>query len=561
MTTEDTGINDRVFEVLPQPALLLDTSDRIVAANAAWRNNIALACGCAPRCGVGTAYRDTCEFKALTDRAASRLAEALANPGQPGSSRTVQSEVADLHVQTLTESQTLLLWANHPDDKPGIDPLTGVMDRGQFNRHLQAALDDPGRLSVAFLDLDGFKVINDTFGHAEGDRVLAGAAGAIHDAVAHHGRVARLGGDEFAIISDLSEADLRELTLSAIEHIRHTSRTAGLTLPLSASAGVVEAAAGDTPDLLLRNADTAAYQAKRRGRGRVEVFDQSLRAATVQTHRLMVELERAFGAGELTAWYQPVVSLSDGVMRGAEALVRWDHPDQGWLEPAAFLPAIRQGGLLSELGLHMLRTVMLQQVRWRDAHPADRIALGVNLSTGEIAQPHLLDTCAKLFRTTGADPEWFVIEVLEEALAEDGLVVQGAFDRLRQMGIHLTIDDFGEGHSSLRRLADLPVHGLKIDGSFIAGLPQDENSRAIVEATIGLGTRLGLRVMAEGVETLAQHHWLLEHDCTMGQGFLYGPPMPAAELETELAAGVVGYVQRRLDGVGQEPSSSDKTSA
>lgn len=209
----------------------------------------------------------------------------------------------------------------------------------------------------------------------------------------------------------------------------------------------------------------------------------------------------------------------------------------------------------------MMRTVMQQQVDWRDAHPDDRIALGVNLSTGEIAQPHLLDTCAELFERTGADPEWFVIEVLEAALAEDGLVVQGAFDRLRQMGIHLTIDDFGDGHSSLRRLADLPVHGLKIDGSFIAGLPADDNSRAIVEATLGLGARLGLRVMAEGVETLEQHHWLLDHDCEMGQGFLYGPPMPAAQLEAELSVGVAGYVQRRLYGVSQEPKRSDKTLA
>lgn len=187
----------------------------------------------------------------------------------------------------------------------------------------------------------------------------------------------------------------------------------------------------------------------------------------------MVELERAFTEGELTAWYQPVVSLVDGMMRGAEALVRWQHPQHGWLEPAAFMPAIVQAGLSSELGLHMMQTVMQQQ----------------------------------------------------------------------------------------RRLADLPVHGLKIDGSFIAGLPADDNSRAIVEATLGLGARLGLRVMAEGVETLGQHHWLLDHDCEMGQGFLYGAPMPAAQLEAELSVGVAGYVQRRLYGVSQEPKRSDKTLA
>lgn len=242
MDAADTAAG--VFDVLPQAALIVGPAGSILQANATWRRTNDVSCGCEPRCGVGAAYRTTCEFRAMPDQAAARLTEALQNPGPPGSSTTVHSNVVDLSVQALPKSRVLLLWSSHPEDTPGIDPLTGVMDRGQFDRRLKASLAGPqGRLSLAFLDLDGFKVINDTFGHAEGDRVLAWAAWAIMDTVGTSGRVARLGGDEFAVLSALPVDELRQLIVTVIDNIRHTSRASGFTLPLSASAGVVEAVA------------------------------------------------------------------------------------------------------------------------------------------------------------------------------------------------------------------------------------------------------------------------------------------------------------------------------
>ena len=413
------------------------------------------------------------------------------------------------------------------------DDLTGLANRTQFGHRLDEALESEGdmhkHLAVFFIDLERFKEVNDALGHDCGNELLTIVASRLAQVVDESEIVARLGGDEFGVLSERAADEGSVLALA--ERLRTaialSCEIAGVSLEVQGSIGIAIAPEhGTTRDELLRRADIAMYAAKRLGAP--QIFSPGLDDNSPLRLAMTGELRRAIEGGELVVLYQPQVDLREGIVRGAEALVRWRHPTRGFLGPEAFLAAAEQGGLMRNLTRRVLDQSLRQLGMWRSA--GMEVDLAVNVSARDLADARFPDEVARALADHRIEPSWLELEVTESVLMSDRLRTSRMLERLVDQGVRIAIDDFGVGYSSLGQLRTLPASVLKIDRSFVSNMESDTSNEAIVSSTIELAHRLGLQVIAEGVETPAHLARLRAAGCDIGQGHLLGRPLPGDEL-------------------------------
>jgi diguanylate cyclase (GGDEF)-like protein/PAS domain S-box-containing protein len=420
------------------------------------------------------------------------------------------------------------------------DPLTGLPNRVLFLEFLTHALARSRRrqsaVAVLFLDLDRFKYVNDSFGHDTGDELLTALALRLQGVVRPGDTIARFGGDEFVVLcEDLSPGAAREQAIEVAERLVDVVESPfscqGQAHFLSTSVGIAcSTGVEDRPEALLRDADAAMYRAKERGKGRWEVFDEAMRLSVVQRVETENALHRAIERDEFEVYYQPVVSLRDGSCVGAEALVRWNHPERGVVSPTEFITLAEETGLVVPLGRWVLEEACRQADVWRRARDDVSFTISVNLSARQLVRTELITEVEDALRASGVPPAMICLEITESVLMDDVEVSLGAIRALKNLGVRLSIDDFGTGYSSLGYLKRLPVDTVKVDRSFVDGLGTDPEDSAIVAAVVNLGHTLGLTVVAEGVETDEQLAELVALGCDQAQGFLFSPARPAAEL-------------------------------
>jgi diguanylate cyclase (GGDEF)-like protein len=414
------------------------------------------------------------------------------------------------------------------------DALTGLPNRSLALDRLEHALARAGRsassVAVLFVDLDRFKLVNDSLGHGVGDELLIEVARRLTAGARSGDTVARLAGDEFVVICE--DVEIRQALLLA------DRLSAVLAEPLSlygrdsvqtASIGVALSDGTDRADELLRDADVAMYRAKEKGRSRIEVFDAAMRARMLQRIETEQALRRAIHAGELRVDYQPIFSLTTQRPTGVEALVRWQHPDGRLVPPDEFIPLAEETGLIVALGAWVLRQSCADVARWRRDHPAlADIGVAVNLSGRQFGDPGLVQMVTDVLAESGLPPGAVTLEITETVLMEEAEATIETLLSLKSLGVRLSVDDFGTGYSSLSYLRRFPVDALKIDRSFVQGLTMGTGDTAIVTAVIGLANALGLNVVAEGVEDAAQLRELSNLGCDAAQGYLLGRPQPGA---------------------------------
>jgi diguanylate cyclase (GGDEF)-like protein/PAS domain S-box-containing protein len=391
-------------------------------------------------------------------------------------------------------------------------------------------------LAVIFLDLDNFKVINDSRGHNVGDELLVEVARQLKKRVGTHGIVARLGGDEFVVVlRDVSSPDAVATEAAAmLEMLSSPLRVADRTIRTSVSIGATLCPqdARDT-DSVLRNADLAMYKAKEAGRNSVRFFVPEMNRHA--RHRLTMEhaLRRALEAGQITVHYHPLIDVATRRIVSLEALVWWEHPQLGSVSPAKFIPIAEDSGLIVPIGEHVLRTVCAQTVQWRrDAVPV--VPVAVNWSAIQLQRQSVVQVVRKILGETGMPQQLLVLEITESALMRDARQHAAALQQLRNEGIRIQMDDFGTGYSSLSYLRELPVDTIKIDRSFVNHVEDNPADLAIVSAILAMAKSLGLRVVAEGVETAGQLDVLRKHGCEVAQGFFFSRPLPADQCRTLL---------------------------
>ncbi|MGC8641411.1 MAG: GGDEF/EAL domain-containing response regulator [Isosphaeraceae bacterium] len=429
----------------------------------------------------------------------------------------------DITQRKLTEEQLYRL-AFH-------DPLTGLSNRARFEDHLSQAIqrvqEHPAcHFAVLFLDLDGFKLINDSLGHAVGDQLLVAIARRLEKCLRHGDKVARLGGDEFVIlIEDVRDvADVTRLAESVGGTLRHAFWIEGRQIFITASIGIALHPSGliEGARSVLRDADMAMYHAKRTGRGRHAIFDPSMHDQAIARLNLESELRSSIEHEEFRVHYQPIISLATGAVAGFEALVRWDHPTRGLVDPAEFVPIAEETGLILPLGTLVLRESCRWLRSWQEQRSGlSRLTLSVNLSGRQLEQPDFAEQVDQILQETGLDASGLRLEVTESVAMRDAERVALTLHRLRKLGIRVSLDDFGTGYSSLNYLQRLPIDILKIDRSFVTPIHGEGRDSDIVRTILVLAQQLRMDVVAEGVETVVQYQWLRDVGCRFGQGFYF----------------------------------------
>jgi diguanylate cyclase (GGDEF)-like protein/PAS domain S-box-containing protein len=421
------------------------------------------------------------------------------------------------------------------------DPLTDLPNRLLFTdrteQALAAAQQHKRGCALLLIDLDHFKIINDSLGHNVGDQLLKAVGERLQNLVDTGITLARLGGDEFAVLVEncsqvVQAAGLAQKILDCLkepfpldEHQLFVSASIGISLFPSDALNAEQ---------LLRNADSALFKAKSSGREGYALYTEELTAHAQNRIELATELRRALEQQELRVYYQPVHDLRDSRLIGVEALVRWQHPQRGLVPPGEFIPIAERTGLIAEIDAWVLENACRQMGQWQ-AEGRQLSFVAVNISSRLFGRHELYQQVAKVLHDTGLDPSLLELEVTESAVMDDPEVALEQLHRLRELGLSLAIDDFGTGYSSLLRLKRLPVQKLKIDQGFVAGLPCDDDDAAIVRVVIALAQSMGMQVHAEGIETVEQARFLLEQHCELGQGYWFSRPVPAAQLDWDCA--------------------------
>ncbi|MFJ9814450.1 putative bifunctional diguanylate cyclase/phosphodiesterase [Streptomyces sp. NPDC101151] len=567
VTDSDQSIYRRVFAAAPLSMAVVDREGLVVSANAAFGELL----GGDPDAMAGRVAADLVDLTSDTRtwhaycevlrgrQARLRCSRRLKHPD--GHSVWVQVTVTPLadggpgvlvSVADISARRELQARLRHLQMH---DPVSRLPNRTLFFERLTAALEaesyeqsGTGRIGLCYLDLDGFKAVNDTLGHRVGDRLLAAVAERLTRVADETGYaragtplVARLGGDEFALLVEDSTGteQLADLAESALRALEAPFDLAGQRLSLTASIGVVERhAAGTTATGLMQAADTTLYWAKADGKARWTLFDPERNAHLMTRQALSSTLRPAIERGEFTLEYQPLVGMDDGRLSGVEALIRWNHPQFGTLTPNRFIGLAEEDGSIVQLGRWALATACRQARRWQLDHPGEPpIFVSVNVAVRQVWDSDLVADVAETLAETGLAPHLLQLELTESAvMGSSGRPLQ-ALQALSDMGVRIAIDDFGTGYSNLAYLSRLPVSVLKLDGSFVRGFqyevdtstvaaPPNPADEVIVEAMIQLAHRLGLTVTAECVETSAQATRLRRIGCDTGQGWLYSRPVP-----------------------------------
>jgi diguanylate cyclase (GGDEF)-like protein/PAS domain S-box-containing protein len=424
------------------------------------------------------------------------------------------------------------------------DPLTGLPNRLLFIDRLGRLIKHARRrkdyiFAVLFLDLDGFKMINDSLGHLMGDQLLLAVATRLEkclrssDTVARLGQaftMARLGGDEFTVLlDDLKDAkDASRAAERLMKDLTAPFIIAGKEVFTSVSIGIaLSSPSYEEPEDILRDADTAMYRAKSLGKARFEVFDADMRASVMARLQLETDLRRALEREEFQNFYQPIVSLSSGQIVGFEALLRWHHPTRGMVSPGEFIPVAEDTGLIRELGWWNLREACWQMTEWRKQYKDHNLTVSVNLSAKQFLQPNLVDDIRKLLQELELPPNTLKLEITESTVMADPAAAIEMLQQIKSLGISLAIDDFGTGYSSLSYLHRFPLDTLKIDRSFISGMQEGGEGMEIARTILPLAMNLHLDVIAEGVETAEQLALLKKLQCKYGQGYYFSKPVSA----------------------------------
>jgi diguanylate cyclase (GGDEF)-like protein/PAS domain S-box-containing protein len=437
------------------------------------------------------------------------------------------------------------------------DPLTDLPNRVLFLDRLGHALTRPGaEVAVVLLDIDNFKLVNDSLGHSAGDELLRKIAPRLTDALRPGDTIARLGGDEFVVLleqiaDERAAARIAERIVTAFE--LPFELTAGEHFA-KASLGIAIAGGEEEPAALIRDADAAMYQAKARGRARFEVFDGAMRARTVKRLSVENDLRRALERDELRVAYQPIVSLANGSIAAVEALLRWRHPERGTIAPADFIPVAEESGLIEPIGRWVLNAACAQAAQWHAARPdAAPLGIAVNLSVRQFTQRDLEATVASALAESGIEPSSLCLEITESVLLDEPERVSETIKGIARHGVRFALDDFGTGYSSLAYLTRLPIDELKVDRSFVDELGTSARSTAITTAIVRMAQALSIEVVAEGVETQGQLDTVRDLGCELAQGFYFHRPLEASAISA-LLSGPPARPRHRPAGMSLAPS-------
>ena len=427
------------------------------------------------------------------------------------------------------------------------DPLTGLPNRRLFNELLEHAIKRAERehhqIALLFVDLDRFKAINDSLGHQVGDKLLYEVSKRIHHAMRDSDIVARLGGDEFLVMMDMIKhpQDAALIAQKIIYALQVEFFIDGKEIFIGASVGIsIFPKDGSDVDSLIKAADIAMYQVKNRGKNNHCFYSEDLSKNAVERFTIESQLRHALERNQFEMYYQPQISLLTGDIIGAEALIRWRHPDLGLVSPARFIPIAEETGLIVQIGEWVLRQAALQAIQWiNDGYTMQWIS--VNVSGVQIMRSNFYDTVYGILIETNCNPNILELEITESTVMQNTEFVIDTFNNIKQLGVRVAIDDFGTGYSSLSNLKRLPLDKIKIDQSFVRGLPDDLDDAAITNTINAMACSLGFTVIAEGVETLAQATFLKNMGCLEAQGYLYSKPVTAAEFTKLLAISTKKY--------------------
>jgi len=419
------------------------------------------------------------------------------------------------------------------------DSLTGLANRALFLDRLQQAVarcktDPDSTFTVLFLDLDGFKLVNDSLGHEQGDKLLIAFAERITPLVHPSDTVARLGGDEFTLLLDNIPEDQALAIPDRIQQaLEKPFPLGGLEIAVSTSIGIVLQPAPELgAEEILRDADTAMYRAKAQGRGQHVLFDSTMHSQALQRLQLEIELKKAIERQEFVVFYQPIVELVNGTLVGFEALVRWQHPTQGLVPPGPFIPLAEKTGLVRAIGREVLRVSCRQAKSWQEKFKVhQKLLISVNLAVPQLISPHIMEEIDQILHESGLPPATLKLEVTESGIMENIEIALDALHAIKKRGITLSIDDFGTGYSSLSYLHRFPFDTLKVDRSFVIEMENDAKNLEIIRSIVSLAHNLEKKVIVEGIETEAQLALVQNLSCEFGQGYLFAKPLPADEAE------------------------------
>ncbi|MCM3750227.1 EAL domain-containing protein [Paenibacillus pasadenensis] len=421
-----------------------------------------------------------------------------------------------------------------------LDPLTGLPNRHLLNERLKEALDQAGEsglmIGIMFLDLDRFKYINDTLGHTMGDLLLVEVSIKLRECVDKQDTVSRQGGDEFIVL--LPGTSVEEMTVKAqriLQTFNQSLLVGGQEMFVTPSIGMsLYPADGKTRDALIKNADTAMYRVKEQGKNNYQFYTAEMNEAVTRRMNLEIGLRKGIKKNEFTVHYQPQVDIPTGEIVGVEALIRWQHPQWGLISPAEFIPLAEETGLIIPIGEWVLREACRQNKEWQDAGLTP-LRIAVNISSRQFQQSGFVELVSRVLKDTGLEPQYLELE-LTESIVQNSAHAISIMHKLKEMGIFLSIDDFGTGYSSLNYLKLFPIDSLKIDQSFTRNLLQDSKDEALVHTIINMAHNLGLKVIAEGVETGEQLQYLLLRHCHEAQGYYFSKPVPAEMISNLLGS-------------------------